>query len=59
MKEGDLYISQGTDRVRKGDTIVITKLSRQGRIVAATSITRNECGCFTKGYVEQHYRRIQ
>ena len=59
MKEGDLYISQGTDRVRKGHTIVITKLRRQSRIVDVIIVNSNKCGSFTKGYVERHYRSLQ
>lgn len=59
MKAGDLYISQGTDRVQKGHTIVIIKVNRQSRIVDAIIISNNERGCFTKGYIERNYRRAE
>ena len=59
MKAGDLYISQGTDRVQKGHMIVIIKLSRQSRIVDAIIINNNKRGSFTKGYIERNYRRVQ
>ena len=59
MKVGDLYISQGTARVQKGHTIVITKLSRHGRMVNAIIVNTNRDGCFTRGYVEQNYTRKQ
>ena len=59
MKEGDLYISQGTDRVQKGHMILITKLSRHGRRVDAIIVNSNKYGCFTKGYVERNYRRME
>lgn len=57
MKVGDLYISQGTNRVQKGHTIVITNLSRQDRIVEAIIVNSNSRGSFTKGYIERNYRR--
>jgi hypothetical protein len=57
MKVGDLYISQGTNRVQKGHTIVITNLSRQDRIVEAIIVNINSRGSFTKGYIERNYRR--
>ena len=57
MKVGDLYISQGTNRVQKGHTIVITNLRRQDRIVDAIIVNSNKRGCFTKGYIERNYRR--
>lgn len=59
MKVGDLYISQGTHLVQKGHTIMITKANRQSRIVDAIIINKNERGCFTKGYIERNYRRVQ
>jgi len=57
MKVGDLYISQGTDRVQKGHTLVITNLSRQDRIVEAFIVNNNKSGPFTKGYIERNYSR--
>mgnify|MGYP001178897539 CR=1 FL=1 len=57
MKTGDLYISQGTDRVQKGHTLVITNLSRQDRIVDAFIVNNNKRGSFTKGYIDRNYRR--
>lgn len=59
MKVGDLYVSQGTDRVQKGHTLVITKLSRQSRIVDAIIVNSNKHGSFTIGYIERNYRRAQ